>query len=458
MNFPIATKCPSEILVECFLYCVYLEVPNINPESAPILLTRICRRWRDIVLETPLLWSHFRLDQTLRPALVPFEHYLRRSKDTLLTCSLRDSSQASGGQYDAFLLRLLEESDRWYNIALIGPFRQSVIHVLAPKVSFPKLLSLQILDWPNDASTSLRSVFKNSPHLRRLALKVPYICDCLKLIPSLSQLTTLIIWKTSSISLEWRQEEPELQLYSVLSQCMSLESLSIGSFAYSQIALEPGGFIEQHIKRPFILPNLRFFSFPISDRDFPSIYLRAFTFPNLSELEISPTCRLNLGYASHRADLMDFVRRHGAFGTVRKLTLGLPPSADLDPRLEIAEHFLSVVEIDLAEPEPYSRSGKGFDDGVVHLPLGRWSQGTSDGWANFVEKRWAGSVTEGSIAGEMGGDGSKPVERLKCLRMGVDAHACLKLVNGVALERIQRCVEEGFVLEPVRSRRWPLGQ
>lgn len=456
MNSPFSTKCPPEILVECFIYCVYPNTPDVDPDSAPILLTHICRRWREIALHTPPLWSRFRLDQLLRSALVPFGRHLQRSKGTQLTCLLRDSSQAAAGQYNPFLLRLLDEHDRWYDIALAGPFRQSNIHILAPEISFPKLHSLQILDWPNDASTSLRPIFKNSPNLRRLALKVPYICDCLKLMPSLSQLTTLKIWKTSSISLEWRQEETELQLYYVLSQCTSLESLSIGTFAYSQIVLEPGGFVEQHIERPLILSTLRFFSFPISDLDLPSIYLRAFTFPNLSELEISPACRLNLGFASHRADLMDFVRRHGAFGTVRKLTLGLPPSAELDFRLEIAEHFPSVVEIDLTEPEPYLTPWEGFHDGVVRFPFGRWSQDTSNDWADFVERRWAGSV--GAIVGPMGEDESKAVERLKCLRMGVDAYACLQLVNEIALERIKRCVEEGFVLEPVHSRRWSLGR
>lgn len=154
---------------------------------------------------------------------------------------------------------------------------------------------------------------------------------------------------------------------------------------------------------------------------------------------------------------MDFVRRHGPFGTVRKLTLGLPPSAELDFRLEIAEHFPSVVEIDLAEPEPYLTPWQGFGDGVIRFPFGRWSKDTSNDWATFVERRWGGSVVaEGPEA--TGEDASKPVERLKCLRMGVDAHACLQLVNDSALKRIQRCVEEGFVLEPVHSHGWPLGE
>lgn len=48
--------------------------------------------------------------------------------------------------------------------------------------------------------------------------------------------------------------------------------------------------------------------------------------------------------------------------------------------------------------------------------------------------------------------------RLECLRMAVDVYACLKFVNETALERIQRCVEEGFVLELIHPHIWFLGQ
>ncbi|EIM89612.1 uncharacterized protein STEHIDRAFT_165987, partial [Stereum hirsutum FP-91666 SS1] len=376
MSSAFSTKCPPELLVECFLYCVYADVPDMDPDSAPILLARICRRWREVVLETPLLWSRFRLrkvtnqpneiglsSQVHSPALIAFGRHLQRSKSMPLTCSLRDSTQAGGGRYDPFFLRLLEEADRWYDIALGGPYRQSDVYVAAHPTSFPNLQSIQILDWPNDASTSLRSIFTSSPEIKRIALKVPYICDCLKLVPSLSQLTSLKIWKTSNVAIEWRQEEHEPHLFSILSQCTSLESLTIGTFLYSQIEFEPGGFDEQQTQAPLTLPSLRFFSFPISDLDFPSIYLRALTFPNLSELEISPTYRLNFELARHRDDLMNFVQRHGALGTVRKLTLGLPPSAEMECRMEILEHFPNVVEVDLAESEPYLSESEGFDGG-----------------------------------------------------------------------------------------------
>lgn len=186
MSSPFSTRCPSELLVKCFQFCVYPDVPDMEPGSAPILLTYVCRRWREVVLETPLLWSRLRLDQLFPPEFPLFGCYLQRSKGMPLTCSLRDSLQAGAGHYDPFFLRLLEEADRWYDIALGGSYRQSDVRVVAPELAFPRLQRLQIMDWPSDASISLRSIFKNSPNLRRVALKVPYICDCLKLMPFLS--------------------------------------------------------------------------------------------------------------------------------------------------------------------------------------------------------------------------------------------------------------------------------
>lgn len=73
-----------------------------------------------------------------------------------------------------------------------------------------------------------------------------------------------------------------------------------------------------------------------------------------------------------------------------------------------------------------------------------------------MERRWRGSAGVNNVdrLAEVGCDDGA----LELLRMGVDACACLKFVNETALERIQRCVEEDFVLEPVHPHIWFLGQ
>ncbi|KAI9459606.1 hypothetical protein HD554DRAFT_1996563, partial [Boletus coccyginus] len=48
---------PVELLAHVFIECLppetYLK-PDID--SAPLLLTRVCRRWRDVALRTTQLW------------------------------------------------------------------------------------------------------------------------------------------------------------------------------------------------------------------------------------------------------------------------------------------------------------------------------------------------------------------------------------------------------------------
>ncbi|KAJ7170891.1 hypothetical protein C8R43DRAFT_981451 [Mycena crocata] len=53
---------PAEVTSEIFIHCV----PSVSsppskpkPSVAPLLLTGICRQWRNIALTTPRLWSTF---------------------------------------------------------------------------------------------------------------------------------------------------------------------------------------------------------------------------------------------------------------------------------------------------------------------------------------------------------------------------------------------------------------
>ncbi|KAG1837743.1 hypothetical protein C8R48DRAFT_577243, partial [Suillus tomentosus] len=51
---------PTEILSQIFNHClpdyIYLLSPSSLPVQAPILLTRVCRRWREVAVGTPRLW------------------------------------------------------------------------------------------------------------------------------------------------------------------------------------------------------------------------------------------------------------------------------------------------------------------------------------------------------------------------------------------------------------------
>ncbi|KAJ6554425.1 hypothetical protein B0H19DRAFT_868891, partial [Mycena capillaripes] len=53
--YPILTL-PTEITVEIFTHCLPDEPCVPRTDTAPLLLGRICRTWREISLATPELW------------------------------------------------------------------------------------------------------------------------------------------------------------------------------------------------------------------------------------------------------------------------------------------------------------------------------------------------------------------------------------------------------------------
>ncbi|KIK66079.1 hypothetical protein GYMLUDRAFT_158763, partial [Collybiopsis luxurians FD-317 M1] len=61
---------PTEILAEIFVQCLPSDYPVRDPSEAPLLLTRICRGWRRVALDTPWLWRslHVYLPQNLSSA------------------------------------------------------------------------------------------------------------------------------------------------------------------------------------------------------------------------------------------------------------------------------------------------------------------------------------------------------------------------------------------------------
>ncbi|KAJ6515491.1 hypothetical protein C8R45DRAFT_888353 [Mycena sanguinolenta] len=62
-TYPVLTL-PVEVTAEIFLHCLgVLDPPSIpqSSGSAPIVLSRVCRAWRDIAFSTPILWSQLRV-------------------------------------------------------------------------------------------------------------------------------------------------------------------------------------------------------------------------------------------------------------------------------------------------------------------------------------------------------------------------------------------------------------
>ncbi|KAF9012179.1 hypothetical protein BDZ89DRAFT_963660, partial [Hymenopellis radicata] len=58
---------PNELLAEIFGHCILKEYDDeapdsLDPQAAPWLLTRVSRRWRELAIKLPQLWTYLSLD------------------------------------------------------------------------------------------------------------------------------------------------------------------------------------------------------------------------------------------------------------------------------------------------------------------------------------------------------------------------------------------------------------
>ncbi|KAJ6560392.1 hypothetical protein B0H19DRAFT_1147508 [Mycena capillaripes] len=62
-TYPVLTL-PLEITSEIFLHCLPTKRASdvMNVQEAPLLLTHVCRAWREVAISTPALWTTFDID------------------------------------------------------------------------------------------------------------------------------------------------------------------------------------------------------------------------------------------------------------------------------------------------------------------------------------------------------------------------------------------------------------
>jgi hypothetical protein len=92
-------RLPVEVLSQIFVHCLpeagHLEVSS---KLAPVLLTRICRRWREVAIDMPVLWCKLSVDGTRKWGgrgyqaagfCFCYDSWLKRSRGRPLSLSLR---------------------------------------------------------------------------------------------------------------------------------------------------------------------------------------------------------------------------------------------------------------------------------------------------------------------------------------------------------------------------------
>ncbi|KAJ7253465.1 hypothetical protein C8J57DRAFT_1348141 [Mycena rebaudengoi] len=161
MMSPIG-RLPYDILGELFSW----SLPHLSQEQfcstdmslSPWILTRICRRWREISLSLPALWSHICIggDRPIKLAVLAAQ--LDRSSPCRLT--IRFPSEFHN--IEAFRM-LTEHSERWYAITL--PVMDRWMVPLLDNVAgrMPLLFSLTYHYATEDCT-----VFETAPRLRHV--------------------------------------------------------------------------------------------------------------------------------------------------------------------------------------------------------------------------------------------------------------------------------------------------
>ncbi|KAJ7633191.1 hypothetical protein FB45DRAFT_1058154 [Roridomyces roridus] len=193
-KYPILAL-PAEITSEIFLQFLpsYPERPSVVGPYSPSLLLQICRRWRDVALATPTLWSTMELilesPQYHAGQLDLLKVWLPRSGNCALSIQLEcdmddDEALAIIGQY---IEALLCHPSRWQDMEIVIPYED----LLRITGSMPLLRSLTIgpCNWGDGPDKPVPVLFTEAPALKNLVLSRKF--NAYAMILPWAQITTL---------------------------------------------------------------------------------------------------------------------------------------------------------------------------------------------------------------------------------------------------------------------------
>ncbi|KAJ7645963.1 hypothetical protein DFH06DRAFT_1210818 [Mycena polygramma] len=159
-------RLPTEIIATIFEHCIPLWPSSghqdrpwdptwPSPNEAPLLLAQICRRWREICLDTPSLWASVVYGDTGSIDLL--EVWLSRARKHRLRIRLESDHEARAGD----LLRTIEpHSSRWQEVHFQLP---TSAHERLNTFAFPCLEWLTLI---GPGGWMEPTVFQDAPALR----------------------------------------------------------------------------------------------------------------------------------------------------------------------------------------------------------------------------------------------------------------------------------------------------
>ncbi|KAJ7800460.1 hypothetical protein B0H14DRAFT_2899451 [Mycena olivaceomarginata] len=235
--YPVLTL-PPEITAFIFLHCLpeITTFPQPSPLVAPLLLTQICRQWRDIAIASSELWQSIGIVDTR--AVDVFDTWLLRSRNHPLNLSLNCVDHERGAP---LVDVCISHTHRWRNVELALPV--GLLRRLKLPLSMPLLCKI---------SLSLRGPFvrEQSDDDPISLSNAPILCEA-----DLSTHTDL------RVKLPWAQlatlrldKADVAESLAILELCPNLVTLDLSTVG-------PPPATRDSEPEPLILPNLQSFTF-----------------------------------------------------------------------------------------------------------------------------------------------------------------------------------------------------
>ncbi|KAK0490538.1 hypothetical protein IW261DRAFT_1555722 [Armillaria novae-zelandiae] len=196
-------RLPAELIITIFIHCLPDDsYPSLHRDTAPLLLSHICRSWRSLALSVSRLWSSFEIDFRngyATPQLEGLEFWLKHSKEQPLSFDIiyepptRTTLRVFQAQSTAFVKALLRHSSRWRDVRFVTP-GASVVPIFTDPSLACGLRSLEALTldmrgvWPS-RGVALRSLGLHWSQLSELHVRL----DCpLEGLPTLDEVFSIL--------------------------------------------------------------------------------------------------------------------------------------------------------------------------------------------------------------------------------------------------------------------------
>lgn len=162
---------PTEILSIIFISCIPEQDKGlIDPDTAPLLLLRICKRWSAVASSTAWLWRYINVSLDFykpQPLMMWVTTWLTRSITCPLSISLRCS--VNRPEYSGPVIKfLLQHTHRWEELHLDLPI-VLYLDLASAEGRLPLLrrLSLEIYDFP---FPQILRTFQDTPKLESIQI------------------------------------------------------------------------------------------------------------------------------------------------------------------------------------------------------------------------------------------------------------------------------------------------